>query len=124
MPRKLPSSTPPPSRAEGEANLLNDQASDPTTVIQFPDPTPYLSDSGNFSQGAKGVQYGRHIQNLGNAPTTGTVKPSRLPGHWSHRYGPLPATNWSCALATLRCSAADSIPGFTYYGSHPGNRQT
>jgi len=33
----------------------------------------YLSDSGNFSQGAKGVQYGVTIQNLGNAPTTGTV---------------------------------------------------
>jgi len=98
----------------GEANLLNDQASDPTTVIQFPDPTPYLSDSGNFSQGAKGVQYSVTIQNLGNAPTTGTVTLAFALGTGLTATS-ITGTNWSCALATLRCSRADSIPGFTYY---------
>jgi uncharacterized repeat protein (TIGR01451 family) len=98
----------------GEANLINDQSSDPTTVIQFPDPTPYLSDSANFSQGAKGLQYSVTIQNLGNAPTTGTVTLAVALGTGLTATS-IAGTNWSCVLATLRCSRADSIPGFTYY---------
>lgn len=98
----------------GEANLLNDQANDPTTVIQFPDPAPLLSDSSNFSQGAKGVQYNVTVQNLGNAPTTGAVTLTVALGTGLTATA-ITGTNWNCVLATLRCSRSDSLSGFTYY---------
>ena len=98
----------------GEANLLNDQASDPTTVIQFPDPTPFLTDSANFSQGATGVQYTVIVQNIGNAPTVGSVALTVALGTGVTATA-ISGQNWNCVLATLRCSRSDSVPGLTYY---------
>jgi uncharacterized repeat protein (TIGR01451 family) len=98
----------------GEANLVNDQANDLTTVIQLPDLVPSLFDTGNFSQGAKGVQYSLNVQNLGNGATTGAVNVAFTLGTGLTATA-ISGANWNCVLATLRCSRSDSLPGGTQY---------
>ena len=98
----------------GEKNLTNDQANDPTTVVVFADLVTFLSDSSNFSQGAKGVQYTVIVQNYGAAPTTGLVNLTAALGS-GLTATTIAGNNWSCALATLRCSRSDSLPSGSQY---------
>jgi len=98
----------------GEANLLNDQADDLTTVTQFPDLFPSLQNAGTFSQGQTGAQFFLNVQNAGSAPTTGAVTVAVTLGTGLTATG-ITGPNWTCVLATLRCTRADALAAFAFY---------
>ena len=104
----------------GEANSFNDQANDPTTITQLPDPLIAVGDGGNFSQGAIGVAYTIVVTNTGNAPTTGTISVTdTLPAGLTATA--ISGQGWTCVLATRHCSRSDALPSF---GSYPSIQLT
>jgi uncharacterized repeat protein (TIGR01451 family) len=102
----------------GEANVANDTANDPTTVLA-PDlmvaKGHFGPINGNFFQGETGATYIITVQNPGNLATSGTVTMVDT----SPVSGLIPTaisgTGWSCTLATLTCTRSDALAAFSSY---------
>jgi uncharacterized repeat protein (TIGR01451 family) len=102
----------------GDVNLLNNSASDPTTIIPGPpDLTITKSHTANFNQGQQNAQYTLTVTNLSGGPTVGTVTvtdtlptgltlsvPPHFPGF---------GLGWSClstSPTTVSCSNNRVVP--------------
>src|SRR6478609_1159906 len=96
----------------GETNTSNDSATD-LTNISAPDLIVGIA-PGIFFQGATGATYAFFPGNNGDLPTAGTVtvKDTVSAGITPTAISGL---GWSCTLATLTCTRADSAPAFTGY---------
>src|SRR5262249_51332811 len=96
----------------GELNLINDAASDPTTITpaapQTPDLTITKSHTGNFTNGQTGATYTVTVHNSGNGSTTGavTMTDSLPSGLTASGIG---GSGWTCTLATLTCTRSDAL---------------
>src|SRR5689334_8157722 len=103
----------------GEANVANDTANDPTTVLA-PDLVVFKSHfgpiNGNFFQGETGGTYTITVANVGTLATTGTVTVvDTLPATGLNATA-ISGTGWTCTLATLTCTRSDALAGsFTSY---------
>ncbi len=92
----------------GEVNTANDTASDPTTLAQVPDLFVLKTHLGNFTAGQTGATYTIQVNNLGNAPTTGTVTViDALPAGLTATA--MSGTGWNCTLANLTCTRSDAL---------------
>jgi uncharacterized repeat protein (TIGR01451 family) len=92
----------------GELNTSNDTGTDPTTIIQLPNPVVFISHIGNFTEGEIGESYTISVHNFGFAPTSGTVTvvdtlPSLLTAT------AISGTGWSCTLGSLTCTRSDPL---------------
>ena len=97
----------------GEANTVNDSASDVTSIVLLPDLT-VSSSHGSFLQGQIGATYSLVVSNAGAAPTTGTVAVAdTLPAGLTATA--LAGAGWSCTLATLTCTRSDALAGGAGY---------
>ena len=94
----------------GETDTLNDQASDPTNIVN---PgvdlgvaiTPFQLFA---SQGDTGVTYAISVTNGGSVPTTGAVTlTTTLPSGLTATA--ISGTGWSCTLANLTCTRVDAL---------------
>jgi uncharacterized repeat protein (TIGR01451 family) len=102
----------------GEANVANNTANDPTTVLA-PDLTIFKSHfgpiNGNFFQGETGATYTITVQNQGNLATSGTVTVvDTLPATGLNPTA-ISGTGWTCTLATLTCTRNDALPSLNSY---------
>lgn len=92
----------------GESNSLNNTASDPASVLQFPDLTITKSHSGNFRQGDTGKAYTITVSNSGYVQTLGTVTVvDTLPVGLTATA--ISGTGWACSLGTLTCTRSDAL---------------
>jgi uncharacterized repeat protein (TIGR01451 family) len=95
-------------------NTFNDTASDPTTVVQLPDPTIAVTHSGSFAQGQIAAVYTLTVTNVGGGTTTGRVTVTdTLPSGMSATA--IAGAGWSCTLATLICTRTDAQPPGAVY---------
>jgi uncharacterized repeat protein (TIGR01451 family)/fimbrial isopeptide formation D2 family protein len=115
----------------GEVNVLNDSASDATTVVA-PDLTLSKTHTGNFTVGTP-ASYTLSVQNAGTAVTSGTVTVTdTLPAGLTLPNGTVTLTgtnalNWSCNASNnvITCTsntviAADNNSTFTLTGIQVG----
>lgn len=78
------------------------------SAADLPDLTIAKSHTGNFSQGQTGAIYHLVVSNTGPGPTAGTVTVSdTLPAGLTATA--MAGPGWSCTLATLVCTRADSL---------------
>jgi uncharacterized repeat protein (TIGR01451 family) len=100
----------------GETNLLNDVASDVTTILGslVPDLTIIKSHVGNFTQGQTGASYSITASNIGTGPTSGIVTVTdALPVALTA--SGMSGSGWSCVLATLICTRSDVLAASASY---------
>jgi uncharacterized repeat protein (TIGR01451 family) len=98
----------------GETNTANDQATDPTVIVQPPDLTVSGAHSDPFTQGQTGATYSIVVSNIGAGPTFGSVivTDTLPPGLTATAIG---GAGWNCTLATLTCTRGDVLSaGGTY----------
>ncbi len=92
----------------GEIITSNDNASDPTTINQFPDLTITKSHGGNFAQHQTGATYTIIVGNSGSAATSGTVTVNdTLPTGLTATA--IAGTGWTCTLTPLSCTRSDAL---------------
>jgi uncharacterized repeat protein (TIGR01451 family) len=96
----------------GETNTLNDSATD-ITHISGPDVTVGIA-SGIFFQGATAATYTLFPGNSGDLPTAGvvTVQDTISAGFTATA---ISGVGWTCTLANLTCTRADSLPASTAF---------
>jgi uncharacterized repeat protein (TIGR01451 family) len=106
-----------------ERSVLNNTATDTTTITQTPAPPPVVtavpdltitkSHTGSFQQGGTG-SYTLRVNNIGPGPTSGTVTVSdTLPAGLTATA--ISGTGWSCTLASRTCTRSDALAaGATY----------
>ena len=100
----------------GEANTVNDTATDVTAITQVADLTVSKSHNGNFAQGQTGATYFLNVNNLGPGPTSGTVTVTdTLPAGLSATA--ISGSGWTCVLATLTCTRSDALPSNGSYST-------
>jgi uncharacterized repeat protein (TIGR01451 family) len=100
----------------GDTNPLNNNASDPTSVIPPPaDLTITKSHTGNFNQGQASAAYTLTVSNVGSGPTVGavTVKDTLPAGLTA---ASMFGNGWSCNFTTTTCSRNDVL---AVNGSYP-----
>jgi len=98
----------------GEVNTFNDTASDPTTVVQLPDPAIAVTHSGSFAQGQMAAVYTLTVTNVGGGTTTGRVTVTdTLPSGLTATA--IAGAGWSCTLPTLTCTRTDTQPPGAVY---------
>jgi len=103
----------------GEANVANNTANDPTTVL-VPDLSIFKSHfgpiNGSFFQGETGATYTITVQNIGTLATSGTVTVVDTLPPTGLNPTAISGTGWTCTLATLTCTRSDALAGsFTSY---------
>ena len=94
----------------GEVTTTNNTATDPTTVIGFPDLVVDKSHSGAFTAGAAGA-FRLVASNTGTDPTTAQVTViDTLPAPLRPTAAAGPG--WTCAIAgqTVTCQRSDALP--------------
>jgi uncharacterized repeat protein (TIGR01451 family) len=106
-----------------EVSVLNNIATDTTTITQTPTPPPAgttvpdltitKSHPGNFQLAGSGT-YTLSVRNIGPGPTSGTVTVSdTLPAGLTATA--ISGTGWSCTLASRTCTRSDALAaGATY----------
>ncbi|MFO1305654.1 MAG: IPTL-CTERM sorting domain-containing protein [Burkholderiales bacterium] len=99
----------------GDNTPANNTTSDTTTITAvLPDLTITKSHTGNFFLGQAGATYTIVVGNAGPGATSGTVTvidtlPAGLTGT------AMAGTGWTCTLATLTCTRADSLAAGASY---------
>ena len=93
----------------GETNTANDSVNDSTLINGIPDMTILKQHFGNFTQGEIGDTYTTHRRPIADgAASAGTVTVvDTLPTGLTATA--ISGTGWTCTLATLTCTRADSI---------------
>ena len=93
----------------GETNTANDSVNDSTLINGIPDMTILKQHFGNFTQGEIGDTYKTHRLPIAEgAASAGTVTVvDTLPTGLTATA--ISGTGWTCTLATLTCTRADSI---------------
>ena len=118
----VPSVTNTASVAGGnDANTTNNTATDPTTVVGFPDLTIAKTHTGNFTQGQTGATYTLTATNSGSATTSGTITvidtvPTELTATAAS------GTGWTCSLnmptaGQVQCTRSDGLTAGSSYPS-------
>jgi uncharacterized repeat protein (TIGR01451 family) len=99
----------------GEANTLNDAASDVTAINAAPDLTVTYTHSGSFLRGQTSATYTITASNVGGSATTGlvTVVDSVPAGLTATA---ISGSGWACVLGTLICTRGDALEAS---GSYP-----
>lgn len=99
----------------GEANTSNNQASDPTNIIQFPDLVVSIGQNGPFSQGQVNAQYLLGVQNVNSVASSGAVTVTdTLPSGLTATA--INGTGWTCStLPALSCTRSDPLGGGAFY---------
>ena len=99
----------------GELNTANDTATDLTTIIPaVVDLTTAVTNQGPYFQGQTGATYLLSVNNVGTLASSGTVTlTGTLPAGLTATA--LSGTGWTCTVATITCTRADSVnPGASY----------
>ena len=98
----------------GDANPANNSASDATPIAGIADLTLTKTHTGNFARGQVGARYTITVTNAGPGPTIGTVSViDTLPGDL--KATAMGGTGWTCALAALTCTRADTLAAAASY---------
>jgi len=98
----------------GDVNPANNTASDATLIAGVADLTLTKTHAGNLARGQIGARYTITVTNAGPGPTSGTVSVAdNLPAEL--KATALGGTGWTCALATLTCTRADTLAAAASY---------
>jgi hypothetical protein len=93
----------------GEANLVNNAASDVTAVVQLADLAVSVG-HGSFVRGHAGATYTLLVSNVAAAPMPGPVTVAdTLPGGLTATA--FAGAGWDCVLASLTCTRGDTLAG-------------
>ncbi len=110
----------------GEFNTANNNAADPTNIVQIPDLTVTKTHIGTLHQGQEGAQYTITVSNVGAGPVFGDVLVQELINEQGNVYDyqdgwltitDLSGLGWECNIIHYNCMREDDIgllPGRSY----------
>lgn len=95
----------------GETNTANNSASDPTVIVPAVGDltTSFATAFPALFQGQSNLSYQVSVANTGNIPSSGTVTVVNTLSTGLTATA-ISGTGWNCALSTLTCTRADSLP--------------
>ncbi|HSK44268.1 MAG TPA: hypothetical protein VLA83_10325, partial [Candidatus Binatia bacterium] len=95
----------------GETNTANNSASDPTVIVPAVGDltTSFATAFPALFQGQSNLSYQVSVANTGNIPSSGTVTVVNMLSTGLTATA-ISGTGWNCALSTLTCTRADSLP--------------